>query len=140
MNLLTMVGLAVVVIAGLAAVLAIGPLRRFWIEMEQEKARELFRLQREMLEARFVKLAVERDGGNEGPWHQGDFAAPVEFARDAHANQINAFISVQLPADDAGTDARMVTAVFTYREGHWSTEGRSLVRRPQPSASSPPSS
>lgn len=133
-------GLAIVAgaVAFLLAALAacIRPLRRLFREVEIEKARELFTLQRERLEAKFVDLASAAGKPKGLAWENCDFHSLVCFARDRSTGQLSAFVEVTISFSavegggmeqvEAVTEKRHATAVFHYHHGQWGTSGRAL--------------
>jgi hypothetical protein len=119
-----------------AAVACIRPLRRLYREVEIEKARELFALQRERLEAKFVDLAAATGKPKGLAWENCDFHSLVCFARDRSSGQLSAFVEVTISFSaiegggmeqvEAVSDKRRATAVFHYQHGQWGTSGRAL--------------
>ena len=123
--------------AGLmAALLAWRPLRGILEEIRLERARELFALQRERLEAKFVDMAMATGKPRGLRWRDVDFAAEVRFARDRGSGQLAALVAVtiQFEALEGGDmeglpavqNLRNATSVFYYQRGHWHTSGRAL--------------
>jgi len=71
------------VIAILALVIVIWrPLRSFGKEMQIERARELFKLQRERLEAQFLKAAAATGKPRGLRWKDCQWDDAVEFVRE----------------------------------------------------------
>ncbi len=125
------------VLAGLA-VLAIlwRPLRAFGREVQVERARELFRLQRERLEAQFMKAAGASGKPRGLLWKDCEWDNGVEFVRDKQNGQIAALVGVTIQfeavegSDMEGLPAvgnlRNASAVFFFQAGHWHTVGRAV--------------
>jgi hypothetical protein len=127
--------------AGVVAFLLLGlivakPIRRLSREIQFERARELFSLQRERLEAKFVQLASSTGKPKGLHWEQCEFHSPVCFVRDKMTGQLSAFVGVNIrfSAVRGGTmehvpavgERREATAVFHYHHGQWGTGGRVL--------------
>src|SRR6516225_11820046 len=117
------------VIAILALVIVIwSPLRSFGKEMQIERARELFKLQREQLEAQFLKAAAASGKPRGLRWKDCDWESEVIFARDRQSGQLAALISITIqfeavPGSDmeglpAVGNLRNASAVFFFHRGH----------------------
>ncbi len=106
------------------------PLRDAIEDMNLDRAREQFRLQREGLEARFV-ATLNREEPSEGlRWDDAEWRNEIVWARDRRTRQILALVGVIFEPEGFGgyTDppARHATALFEYRKGKWCAEGRRL--------------
>src|SRR5438128_3311196 len=123
--------------AGLVAlVLLWRPLRRFGREVQLERARELFRLQRERLEMEFLKAAAASGKPRGLRWKDCQWDNGVEFVRDKKNGQIAALVGVTIEfeaiegSDMEGLPAvgnlRNASAVFFFQAGHWHTVGRAV--------------
>jgi hypothetical protein len=103
-----------------------------------EEARDLFRCQREQLEAKFFDLA-----GNSGKprglhWLDTEFGDAVSYARDRNNGRLSAFVAITIRFEaieggdmeevEAVGNLKAATAVFHFipREMRWVTEGRSI--------------
>jgi hypothetical protein len=127
------VGLAA---AALLAALLYRPARRLLRDIEFERARELFLLQRERLEAKFFELASATGKPKGLQWEDCDFQSPVSFVRDRGSGQLSAFVEVTIrftAVEGGGMEhvqavgnLRNATAVFHYHHGQWGTGGRAL--------------
>lgn len=103
---------------------------------EVERAIRLFRLRREMLEAKFFDLAVVRGVPRGLTWVKCDWKPEVRFARDLQSGLITAFCDVEIYFSAiAGGDMedveavahfREASAVFHYQQGAWGTGGKAL--------------
>lgn len=110
------------------------PVRRLAREVREERAHELFQLQREMLEAKFLELARSAQGAAGPRWSDCEFDGDARFARHAKSGQLVAFVEITVhfePGDSAGESDvvgpnRQATAVFHYHHGQWGTGGRTL--------------
>ena len=110
------------------------PLRAFGREVQVERARELFRLQRERLEAHFMKAAAASGKPRGLRWKDCQWDNGVEFVRDKQNGQIAALVGVTIEfeaiegSDMEGLPAvgnlRNASAVFFFQGGHWHTVGR----------------
>jgi len=125
------------VIAILALVIVIwSPLRSFGKEMQIERARELFKLQRERLEAQFLKAAAATGKPRGLRWKDCQWDDAVEFVRDRSSGQIAALVAVTIQfeaiegSDMEGLPAvgnlRNASAVFFFQKGHWLTVGKAV--------------
>lgn len=112
------------------------PLRRWAYRLEERKAREQFKLQRETLEAKFFDLARRLGKPRDLVWIDCDWQPNVTFARDAETGLLTAFVAVNIRfeavegGDMEGVEAvgliRDAAAVFHFNEGAWGTGGRAL--------------
>lgn len=112
------------------------PLARAWKKRDTEQALKLFRLRREMLEARFFDIARGLGKPRGLRWIECDWQDPVSFARDKETGLVTAFVAVNIRFEAiAGSDMedvaavstiRDAAAVFHYRDGVWGTGGRAL--------------
>lgn len=101
-----------------------------------ERARKLFHLRREWLEARFFTLAATSGKPRGLEWVDCDFENPVSFARDRHTGRLRALVGVTIRfrAIDGGgmednpnvTNLRAASAIFLLDGEDWSTDGRIL--------------
>lgn len=111
-------------------------LRGFGRQVAAERAREMFRLQRERLEKLFLTAA-----GNSGKprgliWKECEWAEEVAFVRERRTGQIAALVGVTISFEAiAGSDMedlpavgnlRNASAVFFFHKGHWGTVGRAV--------------
>lgn len=127
----------VVGLGGAGIALFIVPIRRFWRDVEGERAKELFHLQRERLEAKFFELARLSGKPKDMIWEECDFADPAIFMRDRKTNQLSALVGVTIRFSAvaggrmenvaAVRNLRDATAVFHYHRGQWGTGGRALL-------------
>src|SRR5260370_17040139 len=89
--------LAILVLAAIAALaLAWRPLRRLGGEIQEERARELFFLQRERLEAHFLPAASATGKPRGLRWKECAFEPAVVFARDRSSRQCVALVSLTI--------------------------------------------
>src|SRR5579859_632347 len=126
----------VLLVAGLALLLAWRPFRAFGREIQLERARELFLLQRERLEAHFLKAAAATGKPRGLLWKDCEWESEVVFARDRQSGQLAALIAVTIqfeavPGSDmeslpAVGNLRNASAVFFFQRGHWHTVGKAI--------------
>lgn len=112
------------------------PLRAWVQELQAERARELFALQRERLEAKFLEAANASGKPRGLRWADCEWASQVHYVRDRRSGEILALIEVTVrfeavpdgPMEDwpAVRDLRQATGVFFFEKGQWHTHGRAL--------------
>lgn len=129
------VPLAVLAAIGVGS-FAIRFLRVFGREMRRERARELFKLQRERLEAQFVAAASSSGKPRGLLWKDCQWDDRVEFVRERETGDIAALIGVTIRfeavegGDMEGVAAvgnlRHASAVFLFQNDRWATSGRAL--------------
>lgn len=109
---------------GLAWLVLRRPFREICEEIHFERARELFRLQRERLEARFLSRLDQHDPEARLHWDDAHWHDSVHWARDRKTRRLVALVGVHFDpppfTDDPPTFA---TAIFEYRRGEWTTDG-----------------
>jgi hypothetical protein len=118
------------------AALCLRPLRRFVRQIQLERARESFRLQRQRLEAQFGPAAAATGKPRGLLWKDCQFDGGIEFARDRHTGDIAALAGVTIqfeaiPGSDmeglpAVGNLRNATAVFFFHRGQWQTVGKAV--------------
>ncbi len=125
-------------LAGILIAVAVGvrPLLRSLRQRETVRAMQLFRVQREQLEAKFADLAARQGKPRGLRWTECDFQDEVAFGRDLQSGLLTAFVSVHISFEAIeGGDMEEVEAVgllrdaaalFHFRQGNWSTGGRAL--------------
>ena len=109
-------------------------LRFFGREIQAERAQELFALQRERLEAKFMDAAAASGKPRGLRWKNCDWDGPVAFARERRSGQLAALagVTIQFEAvegsDMEGLPAvgtlRDASAVFFFHRGQWHTVGK----------------
>jgi hypothetical protein len=125
-----------VAFSALALVLFWRPLRAFGQEIRLERARELFKLQRERLEAKFLSAAAASGKPRGLRWKDCQWGEEVEFVRERRTGDIVALIGVtiQFEAVEGGDmegvaavgNLRNASAVFFFHRGHWMTVGKAV--------------
>src|SRR5437016_10250639 len=125
-----------VVVIGIVFVLAWRPLRSLGRGIQIERARELFFLQRERLEAKFVTAAGASGKPRGLRWKDCDFENEIELARERKTGQLVALVSVTIAfeaiegSDMEGLPAvgnlRNASAVFYFHRGQWHTTGKAV--------------
>ncbi len=126
----------VVAVVVVAVLLLWRPLRAFGRAVRIERARELFHLQRERLEAQFMKAAAASGKPRGLLWKDCQWENGVEFVRDKTTSQIAALVGVtiQFEAVEGGDmeglaavgNLRNASAVFFFQAGQWHTVGRAV--------------
>ncbi len=122
------------VLVGLA--LAWRPLRRLGADIQSERARELFLLQRERIQPSFLPAAMATGKPRGLRWRECVFGEEVAFARDRQSGEVIALASVTIRfeaiegGDMEGLPAvplpRNASAVFFFRAGQWHTAGKAV--------------
>jgi len=100
------------------------------------RAKEVFRLQRERLEARFMDTAAATGKPRGLTWVDCAFEQNIELVRDASNGRLLGLVPVTIkfeavpdgPMDgvEAVGNLRYATAVFVFEKGQWVTQGRAL--------------
>lgn len=131
---------AAAAVAGVAALVLLGwlvrRLREFGGAVRVERAKEMFRLQRERLEAYFLKAAGDSGKPRGLIWKDCQFDDPVHFVRERRSGQIAALVGVTIsfeavPGGDmegvaAVGNLRQASAVFFFQAGQWNTVGKAV--------------
>lgn len=125
-----------VVIVVVAAVLVGRRLRIFGRQVNAVRARELFKLQRERLEAQFLGAAAKTGKPRGLRWVDCQWEDGVAFVRERQSGQFAALIGVTIqfeaiPGSDmeglpAVGNLRNATAVFFFQRGKWLTAGKTV--------------
>ena len=125
-----------VLMGGAAAVLLSRRLRTFGRAVNVARARELFKLQRERLEAQFLDAAAKTGKPRGLRWVECQWDDAVTFVRERQSRQIAALIGVTIqfeaiPGGDmeglpAVGNLRNASAVFFFHRGHWHTVGKAV--------------
>jgi len=110
--------------------------RVFGSAVTAERAREMFKLQRERLEAQFLTAAAASGKPRGLTWKDCQWEDAVEFVRDRKTGQIAALVGVTIlfeaePGGDmvglpAVGNLRNASAVFFFHGGQWSTVGKAV--------------
>src|SRR5438132_5034134 len=107
-----------VALVGLIVCLALlwRPVRLFGSQVRVERARELFKLQRERLEAQFIKAAGASGKPRGLRWKECQWDNTVEFVRERSNGQIAALVGVTIQFEAIeGGDLENVPAVANLR-------------------------
>src|SRR5262245_60184349 len=115
----------------LAVAFLIGSIITWWIfhnvggQIQHERARELFRLQRERLEAKFLNAAAATGKPRGLTWVDCAFESQLELVRDVKSRQLMGLVPVTVsfaavaggPMEgvEAVGNLRYATAVFTFQ-------------------------
>jgi hypothetical protein len=124
------------VIVLLAVALSWRRLRFFGREVQAERAQELFALQRERLELKFMNAAAASGKPRGLLWKNCDWDGPVAFARERRTGHLAALAGVTIQFEAApGSDMeglpavgtlRDASAVFFFHRGQWHTVGKTI--------------
>jgi len=123
-------------VAGLGVCVAAWWLYRLGRDVQTERARESFRLQKERLAEVFLKTANLTGKPRGLTWAAGTLAGELILSRDRSSKQISGLVAMDIcfepvPGGDmddcvAAKIPRTVTAVFHFLRGEWLTEGRAI--------------
>ena len=106
------------------------PVRQFAEDMHLDHARELFRQQREWLEARFLGALGKVDADERVRWEDAHWHDEVTWARDRQSRTLLALIGVHFenpPFEDLDEPKpKHATALFEFRKGRWFAEGKRI--------------
>ena len=102
------------------------PLRSLLEIKDNLRARELFRRQREHLEADFVAGVARREPFEAACWDDARWGDNVLYARDRRSRTLLALVAVELDDAEPPLTDRHATAVFEFRGQRWRAEGRHL--------------
>jgi hypothetical protein len=128
-----------VVLIGTVAWLIRHPVRFFGREMRIERARELFRLQRERLQTLFLRTAAASGKPRGLRWKACHWDPGVEFVRERRTGHIAALVGVTIEFEaieggdmegvPAVADQKNASAVFFFHRGHWGTVGKAVFNK-----------
>jgi hypothetical protein len=123
-------------VAGLALALAAWWLYRLGREVQTERARESFRLQKERLEEVVLKAAASSGKPRGLRWVSCRFTDEFTLVRDKATRRLAALIPVTVRFDPvpggemedtpAAKEPRQATAVLHFRRGEWVSDGQTL--------------
>ncbi|HEX3148805.1 MAG TPA: hypothetical protein VHR66_12060 [Gemmataceae bacterium] len=123
-------------VAGLLLGLGIWWLYRLGHEVQAERARESFRLQKERLEEIVLKSAAATGKPRGLRWLSCRFNDEFTLVRDKATRRLAALIPVTVRFDpvpggemeqvEAATEPRQATAVMHFRRGQWVSDGQTL--------------
>ncbi len=126
---------AALVLAG-AGILFWRRLHGFGSQVQVERAREMFKLQRERLEAQFHRAAAGSGKLRGLRWQECQWGPAVEFVRDRQTRQLAALVALTIRfeaiegSDMEGLPAvgnlRNASGVFFFQAGQWGTVGRAI--------------
>jgi hypothetical protein len=106
------------------------PVRQVVEEMHFDRARELFRQQREWLEARFLAALAKNDPLERVRWEDAHWHDEIVWARERPSRKLLALIGVHFDSDPIfdlpDSHPRHATALFEYHKGRWIAEGKRL--------------
>jgi hypothetical protein len=137
-NLLGIIAIGIVVVVAISAALWFywPKQKRSFQPAEVQRAKKLFHLRREMLEAKFVKLASSTGKPRGLIWSDCDFDNHVTLAKERTGRGLKALVSVtiQFEAIEGGgmehnpnvANLRAATALFYYHGQEWNTDGHTV--------------
>lgn len=103
------------------------PVRLLFEDRDAHRARAQFRLRREGLEAKFLAELAGRDPVERLRWEDAQWSNEVVWARDRQSRRLLALIGVRFEPElvdgFAPEPARYATAVFSFEQGRWRTDG-----------------
>ena len=119
-------------VAGIVLAVVWSPLRRALREARLADARRDFHLQRERLEAKFVRKAASRVRPDAPRWADCEFDNDVAYVRNRATGEVAAFVAITVALDDTETTGtlpsyRAGTAVFRLDRKRWDTDGQALL-------------
>ncbi|MBM84312.1 MAG: hypothetical protein CMJ78_27465 [Planctomycetaceae bacterium] len=128
------------IVIGVALILIVAllwkPIQRWTLQSETDHAVDLFKVQREQLEAKFLDLARAAGKPRGLRWTNCDWNSDVTFGRAVDSGLLTAFVSINISfeaiegGDMEDVEAvgllRDAVAVFHFRNGGWGTGGRAL--------------
>ncbi|HYW80569.1 MAG TPA: hypothetical protein VE890_13380 [Thermoguttaceae bacterium] len=135
----SLVGIGVI---GVGAALALlmstcRPIRTGTRKVQLAQARHDFHLQRERLEAKFIRLASSKGGPNSPFWDDCEFDDDVAYAKNRNTGELSAFVALTVSVNGhedsvSGGHSRIGnfragTAVFRFEDDHWETDGRAIL-------------
>jgi hypothetical protein len=133
-----MPGLIALAVVGLLVLVFVGwrLFRLFGAQVTAERAREMFKLQRERLEAQFLTAAATSGKPRGLRWVDCAWEDTVAFARERKTGHIAALVAVTIQFEAVvGSEMednpnvgnlRNASAVFFFQAGQWSTVGRAV--------------
>lgn len=123
-------------VVGLGLFLGAWWLHRLGREVQAERARESFRLQKERLEQLVLKAAAATGKPRGLRWVSCRFTDEFTLVRERATRRLAALIPVTVRFDPipggemeevgAATEPRQATAVLHFRRGQWVADGRTL--------------
>jgi hypothetical protein len=112
------------------------PLHTLGRAVQVERARELFMLQRERIEAEFLPAAAASGKPRGLHWKKCSFESHLELAREKETGRLVALVPVTIQfeavegSDMEGLPAvgnlRSASAVFFFQRGQWKTYGKAV--------------
>jgi hypothetical protein len=111
-------------------------LRAFGSQVTVERAREMFKLQRERLEGQFQQTAAASGKPRGLRWLECQWEEEVQFVRERQTGHLAALVAVTIQFEAIeGSDMeslpavgnlRNASGVFFFQAGQWSTVGRAI--------------
>ena len=136
MSNLTLLLIVVPVIFMLGLLLAAPGLARRFRRRQEVSAVDLFRMQREQLEAKFFDLARGRGIPRDLRWVECDWLPEVTWGRAIEDGMLTAFVGVNIRFEaieggdmedvEAVGLVRDAAAIYHFQDGRWGTGGRAM--------------
>jgi hypothetical protein len=133
---LTLFAIAVPVTLLLGLLLAAPRLARRFRRRQEVSAVDLFRMQREQLEAKFFDLARGRGIPRDLRWVECEWLPEVTWGRSIEDGMLTAFVGVNIRFEaieggdmedvEAVGLVRDAAAIFHFQDGRWGTGGRAM--------------
>ena len=133
---LTLILIVVPVVFLLGFMLAAPLLARRWQHRQHVSAVNLFRMQREQLEAKFFDLARCRGIPRDLRWVECEWLPEVTWGRSVDDGMLTAFVGVNIRFEaieggdmedvEAVGLVREAAAIFHFQNGRWGTGGRAM--------------
>ena len=103
------------------------PFRKLIEAIHADHARDLFRLRREWLEARFLGALAKSDPQAARIWNEGHWQNEIHWARDRKSRCLLALVAVTFNPSPFDLDlSHCATAIFEFRKGRWQAEGKRI--------------
>jgi hypothetical protein len=124
----------VLVVIGLVlTVLAYRRVRVFGHHVQIERTQQLFLLQQDRLQTRFLQAAISTGIPAGFRWRSCSFNGDIIFARNRRTGELAAVIGIHAQfepnRDQNGPLERQGSALFFFDRGHWRTVGKALFDR-----------
>ncbi len=111
---------------GLGWIVVVRPFLELSARARFDRARGMFRVRRERLEARFVTRIGVDTPAERRLWEDATWEDSVVWARNRSSRRLTALIGVRFRPLPAEPRSRRATAVFEFRGGSWHADGKRL--------------
>ena len=110
---------AALLLLGVVLLVVWRPLRSLGKDIQVERARELFLLQRERLEAKFVTAAAATGKPRGLRWKDCSFERDVELARERQTGQLVALVPVTIQFEAIEGSGERISLMPSFSWRHW---------------------